>query len=299
MSGERLRSKLTKILPTDGKRSTALDCLTLMRFSSITTSSPVVYQPKLFVIAQGAKEIVAGSKPMRFDCFHYLLSTIPMPIQGRVTESSEAEPFLAMNIALEMSTVRELLQQMDAEECASEVLASDLNSGVQIHPLDDSLSDVLVRLLDALESDESARILGQMAIKEIYYRLLRGPERMMLQAFAQQDRHSCRIARVLDFIQANLNQTLSVGELADMANMSASSFHEHFKNVTDTSPQQYVKSMRLDMARKRLVEEDITVSEAAYQVGYSSLSQFSREFKRLFGVSPTQAVAPAGGFAGL
>jgi AraC-like DNA-binding protein len=294
-----LSEKIAVALPADGKLATEVAGLTLIRTSNQTLSMPVVYTPKLFVIAQGKKDVIAGNQCIQFDAYHYLLLTVPLPIYGRITQASVVHPFLAINLNLDMALVRELVQQMNGGELTNNSDIAKADRAIQLHSLDDTLLEVMHRLLDTVSNPESARILGKMALKEIYYRLLTRKEGVLLRAFAQQDRYNFRIAKVLDYIQANLQDSLSVEELAEMANMSASSFHEHFKKVTDTSPQQYIKSLRLDEARRRLVEEGINVSEAAYRVGYASPSQFSREFKRLFGVSPKHAVAPVGGFAGI
>ncbi len=294
-----LAAKIAGLIPNDGKHSTSIEALCLLRLSNPTPPTPVVYTPKLFVVAQGKKNVVAGTEARTCDAFQYLLLTVPLPIHGRIVQASKDQPFLALNIGLEMNVIAEVLQQMDAKTPVRHDEKWHANRGIQANPLDQDLIDALHRLLNALANPERARILGAMALREIYYLLLSRNEGDMLRAFIQQDRHSFRIARVLDFIQENLHQTLNVETLADMANMSPSSFHEHFKTVTDTTPQQYIKSMRLDQARRRIVEQGLSVSEAAYQVGYASTSQFSREFKRLFGVSPRDAVAPLGGFTGL
>ncbi len=294
-----LAAKVDRLTQVDGKHTSCIEALCLLRVSSPTPPTPVVYSPKLFVVAQGKKDVIAGSETKACDAFQYLLLTVPLPIHGKITQASKDKPFLAINIGLDMGVISDVIQQMDTKSPVSREEKWQANRGIQANPLDKDLTDALCRLLDALTNAERARILGDMALREIYYLLLSRKEGDMLRAFIQQDRHSFRIARVLDFIQANLQQMLNVETLAEMANMSQSSFHEHFKTVTDTTPQQYIKSMRLDCARRKLVEEGISVSEAAYQVGYASASQFSREFKRLFGVSPKQAIAPPGGFVGI
>jgi len=294
-----LAAKIAALTPNDGRHGTGIDDLCLLRVSSPTPPTPVVYSPKLFVVAQGSKDVIAGTETKTCDAFQYLLLTVSLPIHGKIVQATPSKPFLALNIGLDMAVAADVLQQMDPKAPIRHEEKWRANRGIQANPLDNDLTDALHRLLDALANAERARILGALALREIYYLLLSRKEGDMLRAFILQDRHSFRIARVLDYIQENLHETLSVEVLADKANMSQSSFHEHFKTVTDTSPQQYIKSMRLDQARRYIVEQGLSVSDAAYQVGYASTSQFSREFKRLFGVSPRDAAPPQGGYTGL
>lgn len=296
---QNLAAKIDRLIQEDGQHPTGIEGLCLLRVSKPTPPMPVVYSPRLFVVAQGKKDVIAGSHINECNAFQYLLLTVPLPIQGKITQASKQKPFLAMNIELDMAMVAEVLQQMNPQDTVGHNEKWHASRGFQANPLDKELIDALRRLLDALSNTERARILGTMVLREIFYLLLCRKEGEILRAFVQQDRHGFRIAQVLDYIQVNLHLPLSVETLADMANMSQSSFHEHFKTVTNTSPQQYIKSMRLDRARRQLVEQGLSVSEAAYGVGYASTSQFSREFKRLFGVSPREAVAPLGGFAGI
>ena len=242
--------------------------------------------PRLYVVAQGRKEAIFGSQRVIYDAFNYLLLTVPIPIKGRVIVASPERPYLALYVDLDLTLIAELMSNMSPAVDGYTVTAR----GVEAYCLTQPLTSAIRRLLDALHDEEKARILGPMAMREVYYYLLCSDAGSMLRAFVQQDRNSFRIANVLNYIQTNFRRSINVESLAKQASMSVSAFHEHFKAVTDTTPQQYIKAIRLGEAHRRIVELRQDVGEAAYEVGYTSPSQFSREFKRLFGMPPSKAV---------
>lgn len=285
-----LAEALLPLTAADGVHASLMDSVSLVRVSHITKSRPVVFAPRLYVVAQGRKEAQFGSQRVFYDAFNYLLLTVPIPIHGRVIVASPEKPYLALYVNLDLPLIAELMSHMKATATSS----SETARGAKAYRLTQPLTSAMRRLLDALGDEEKARILGPMAMREVYYYLLQGEAGGMLREFVQQDRNSFRIANVLNYIQTNYQHAMSVESLAERARMSVSAFHEHFKAVTDTSPQQYIKSIRLDEGHRRIVELRRDVGETAFEVGYSSPSQFSREFKRLFGIPPSKAVELSG-----
>src|SRR5947209_14292107 len=163
--------------------------------------------------------------------------------------------------------------------------------GISSTPMGEGLAGAVIRLLECLRSPLDSRILGRQTVREIVYRVLRGEQGGALRALASRDEHLSRIARVLRHVHADYARPFGVEELARKAGMSVPAFHHYFKLVTASSPLQYLKRIRLDQARRLMAHEGRNAGTAARAVGYESPSQFSREYRRMFGVPPRQDVA--------
>ena len=287
-----LIENLKALAPTHGVFKLDVADVTVIRSGRPTPVAPVVFRPSLYIVIQGAKQAYLEQQVLDYGAFDYLLLTVPLAKRGRVSVATKEEPYLALRIDLNMGLIAELIQQWGKQFPPAE----QGHAGLAIFKVDDDIHNAIDRLVKAARDPEQAKIIGPQQVREVLFHVLRGAAGPMLYEFTQQDRHSFRIARALNYIQTNFNQNISVEHLADVASMSPSSFFHHFKTVTETSPQQFIKTLRLHEARRLLVEEQQTVGQAAFEVGYASPSQFSREFKRLFGVSPRNAVAPVGGF---
>ncbi|MBR9885631.1 MAG: AraC family transcriptional regulator, partial [Oceanospirillales bacterium] len=241
----------------------------------------------IYIVAQGEKRAYLGEQVYQYDALNYLVLPVPMPLEAEVIDASCEKPYFALRLVLDLALLGELLLEMDMPSAAGNETSM---RGIYVAPMDGDLEDVLQRLMRCLqeEGEERSRVLGPLLIKEALYHLLRGPQGWQLHAFAQQHRHHHRIAQVLQLIQLSYEQTLEVSELADLANMSVSSLHHHFKAVTGLSPIQYIKTVRLHQARRLMLHDRKGISDAAFKVGYASPSQFSREYKRLFGLAPSE-----------
>ncbi len=283
---ERLVELLGALATQQGLSPSLLDGVDLMRSDIPHPRSPVVYEQAIFIVGQGRKKGHLGGQVYTYDAYNYLVLATPLPFECE-TEASPEKPLLAARIKVNPAEIGELLVEMEDDGEARGMP----QRGICSCPLSDELIDATVRLLECLQSPRDSRILGPQVVREITYRVLCGEQGGSLRALATRHGAFSQIARVLRRIHAEYANALDVETLASEASMSVSTFHHNFKAVTATSPLQYLKSIRLHKARLLMVQDGLNASTAAIQVGYESASQFSREFKRLFGNSPTDECA--------
>ncbi|TVZ40359.1 helix-turn-helix protein [Alteromonadaceae bacterium 2753L.S.0a.02] len=275
---------LCRHLPRAGTLSGPLANTEIYRVDEVYELTPIVYDPSVYFVAQGEKEAWLQEQRYVYNPGQFLLLTVPLPLHCRVFNATPRKPFLAIKLNIDLSVLKELLGQMQTVEADTD----QSDSGIFVSNMTDNLKDAVHRFISTLDHPEQQSVLAPMIYREILFHILQGPEAQRLRGFATADRHSNRIALVIDFIHQNFSRTMRIEELAAIAAMSESTFYEHFKNVTQLSPLQYLKNIRLHHARHQISVEQLPVSEAAYLVGYESPSQFSREYKRLFGFSPAQ-----------
>ena len=278
-------------VPEDGRYPTPWPGLSFFRTSRPAPPQPVVYKPCLCIVAQGSKRAHLGDRVYVYDALNYLVLSVPLPVKAGVVEASPEQPFLSLLLEIDTSAVSELLLEI-AEQGAPPApkAAPGAAPGIYVSRLSEGLSDAVIRLLRALEEPTDARVLGPLYSREILYRVLAGEQGHLLRAAALAAGASHRVARVIRFLQAHYPEPLDVPTIAREAGMSTSSLHHTFKQVTSLSPLQYLKQIRLHRARLLMLEQGSGAGEAAHRVGYGSPSQFSREFKRLFGRSPRREV---------
>jgi AraC-like DNA-binding protein len=281
----RMVELLATLAPGEGFTYSSLDGVKFMRTNMSMPRVPVMYEPSIVIVAQGRKRGFLGSQAFIYDAQHYLVLAVPMPFECE-TEATPEEPMLAISVRIDLNVIAELLMTLNDTRgpIDSEPRA------IYATPLDTTLSNAVLRLLEALASPHDARILGPSIVREICYRVLTGSQGDMIRAALTHQDHFGRISKALRRIHRDFSATLDVPMLAREAGMSLAVFHAQFKAVTETSPMQYVKTTRLHHARLLMVQNGLNVSAAANRVGYESASQFSREFKRLFGVSPIDDV---------
>ncbi|WP_175951241.1 AraC family transcriptional regulator [Burkholderia sp. BCC0405] len=288
-TGDRVQRRMVelhaRLAPNEGETFAALDGVRFIRVSRPGPRMPVLYEPSIVVVCQGRKLGYLGERSFMYDARQYLVLSVPLPFECE-TFASQDEPFLAISIRVDLAVIAELAILLD------ETLGAAVGEpvGVDSTPLDAPLADAVVRLLEALASPHDTRVLGPAIMREIAYRVLTGERGDAIRAALVQQHHFGRIAKALRRIHADLKADLDVETLAGEAGMSLAVFHAQFKHVTATSPMQYVKAARLHQARLMMVQDGVGAGAAAARVGYASASQFSREFKRLFGRSPGDEV---------
>jgi AraC-like DNA-binding protein len=264
---------------TDGVTPTAVPGVELWRASAPLARTPAIYTPRIIIMAQGRKRAWLGEQSFVYDPEHLLVLSVPMPFECETTASPE-EPLLGVCIGVDPMLVGELLLEIGdsaGDEPSSYVSSASLNREV---------TDAAVRLVEALGSPADGRILGPAIVREIVYRVLTREEGKVLRLLTAQPNRHGQIARVLRRIHADYASDLDVASLAREANMGVSTFHHAFRDATATSPLQYLKSIRLHRAKALLALDGQNAQDAARMVGYASASQFSREYRRMFGVSP-------------
>jgi AraC-like DNA-binding protein len=280
----RLVALLGALATREGPNPTSLSGVKLYRISRPLPRHAAVYEPWIIIIAQGSKRVYFSGDVYIYDADNYLVTAVPMPVECETPHASPQNPILLLAIAVDPLMIGELLLEMEAEPQSTQ----SVPRGLYTSPLTRPLRDAAVRLLECLKSPTDSRVLGPQFVREIVYRVLRGDRGDALRALAAGNTHFGRISRVLDHLHRNYATPVDVESLARQAKMSPSTFHQKFKAVTTMSPLQYVKSVRLGKARLLMVQDGCTASAAAFAVGYESAPQFSREYKRLFGVSPGQ-----------
>lgn len=243
-----------------------------------------LYEPVLCLILQGGKRVSIGERTLSFGAGECLLVSHDLPVCSRITSA----PYLALIFKLDVTTIRGLY-----EEVAESVGDSERARAAETHRADPGLLDALRRYLALADSPADAKVLGPLISKEIHYRLLVAPFGAMLRSLVRHDSTASAVARAIGHIRSDIRSPIAIPNLARRIGMSPSSFHKHFRSITSTTPLQYLKDLRLLEARRLLQAGGVTVTTAAFDVGYESPSQFSREYARKFGVPPSQHLANA------
>lgn len=277
---------LKRLAPHEGYTLTALPDVRLLRSNRPLARTPVMYEPGIVIVCQGRKHGFLGDQEIVYDAQHYLAVSVPVPFSMQ-TDASAATPLLAIYLRLDLALAAELMLELDGHGGAPPAEARGLLST----PMDAAMTRSVLRLLDALADPLELALLGRQLVREIYFRVLAGEQGAAMRAALNQQGPTAKIAKALRRIHAAYAQPLGVDALALEAGMSVAAFHAHFKAITAISPLQYIKSTRLHQARLLMLREGMTAAAAAAEVGYESASQFSREFKRLFGRPPAQEVA--------
>jgi AraC-like DNA-binding protein len=242
----------------------------------------MTYEPCLIVTAQGSKRVELGGRTFSHGSSHYLLASVTLPVVARVVKASEQKPCLALSLKLQMPVVRELLS---GEEAAIGP-QTERGPGIAVGELTVELLDAFCRLMRLLEQPQGIAFLHGLIEREIIFRVLQGPEGARLRAIATLGDQSQRTAKAIAWIKDNYAKPLRVEELAEIAGMGVSTLHHHFRALTAMIPLQYQKQIRLQEARARMSIHGLDAGSAALEVGYESASQFTREYKRLFGLTP-------------
>ena len=281
----RMVALMERLAPVEGYNLSALPDVRFLRSNRPLSRTPVLYEPGIVIVCQGRKRGFLGEREYVYDAQHYLAVAVPVPFSME-TEASAEEPLLAVYLRLDFQLTADLLLELAEQGLAVQAEPQ----GMLSTPMDERLGASVLRLLDALLDPLETAMLGPALIREIYFRVLTSSQGAAMRAALMQQGRFATIARALRKIHASFSDALDVEQLAGEANMSVATFHHHFKAVTSTSPMQYLKSTRLHQARLLMIRNEISVAAACAKVGYESASQFSREFKRLFGRSPVEEV---------
>lgn len=267
----------------DGRRDTAIPRVALVNSPRVSTPVPMVYEPRLSLVAQGAKRVELGERSLEYDAGRFLLVSIDVPVCSAVSQASAEKPFLAFSLKLDPATLAGMLLEFPPP-----TKPQPPEAGLSTHPLTAELIAPVVRLLSLLDTPSDIAALAPLIEREILYRLIRGAQGERLRQIAQANSRLNQIGRAIAWIRDHYAQPLRIDALAAIAAMSPSSLHRHFKAVTALSPLQYQKRIRLLEARRLLLARQSDAASISFAVGYESPSQFSREYHRLFGAPPIQ-----------
>ncbi|AIR90802.1 AraC family transcriptional regulator [Pseudomonas cremoricolorata] len=261
---------------------THLPQVQVLSWDHYVASSPQIYEPSLMILAQGSKLARLGPRTLEYGAGHYLVQALSVPFMCETFATAQA-PLLGVAVDIDRTVLAELVQHLPAETPAPQAQTPQSMTSAA---LDAPMRASVERLLECLQDPLDAQVLGPARVREVLYTALRGPQAGVLRALVEQQGHFARIGAALSFLREHYSEPLGVEALAERANMSVSTFHEHFKRCTELAPMQYLKRLRLLKAQQMLLGEGVGVAQAAHRVGYQSSSQFSREYKRQFARSP-------------
>jgi AraC-like DNA-binding protein len=264
--------------------TTAMPHVSLIRADQPSTPTPAVYEASLCLIAQGSKRVSIGEHSVVYDAAHYLLVSVDLPLVGHVIQASPDRPYLCCKIDLDLAILADL---MVAD--TGPIARADLPV-LGVYPSDPDLIDAATRLVRLLDRPETITALGPLIEREILYRLMTGPHGPMLRHVATAGSHLNQVTRAIAAIRRRFDAAIRIDEIAADAGMSPSSLHAHFKAITRLTPLEYQKQLRLQEARRLMLVGGATAGTAGFAVGYESPSQFSREYRRLFGAPPRQDI---------
>ena len=276
-------------LADNGYTETGFEGVRFFKSSQHIPRRPLVYEPGICIIVQGHKVGFLGGEVFHYDADNYLVTSVTMPFECETFASPE-EPLLGIYIDVNFEDLHNLIGKVRVHDPVVGHDQNSLHRGIGPALLDGVMKDAVYRLVRCLQSEVEKQILGPGVVKEILYRALSGSQAPVLYSLANQNGNFAQISRALKIMQSNFTEKFDVEHLASVANMSSSTFHKAFKEVTSESPLQYLKKLRLNRARYLMIQESTKAYIAAYEVGYESPSQFSREFKRYFGLSPAEAL---------
>lgn len=291
MEHNRLQQRLLQLVQhaavNEGLNSTAIPNVFCYKICSPRITMPAVYEPCLCIIVQGRKNVLLGSEMLSYGELEFLIASVDLPILGTVIEASEQQPYFVIQINIDVRLLSELLLQMEHLAVASK----NAKSGLFIGQVDRQMGDSLLRLFTLLEEPDDIPVLSEALIREMHYRMLRSHYGKEIAQISLKGTPTQRISVAIQKLRRDYDQPVTIEELASLAGMSVSSFHVHFKAVTNMSPLQFQKSVRLVEARSLMISQQIDAASTAYKVGYESPSQFSREYARMFGNPPARDIA--------
>ncbi len=283
-----LADRIARIAPREGLHLCSISGVGLLRFESPSRPTPSVYEPSLCIVVQGRKIARLADATYTYDPLNYLVVSMTLPMVGQIIEATPEKPYLCLRINVDTALIGELQQQVPAPEPATSPARA-----VYLARTSAPLLDAVLRLVRLLDTPEEAAILAPLALREIHYRVLTGELGHQLRELCVRDSQSQRISRAIELLKTRYAEPMRIEALAEAAHMSTSSLHHRFKAVTAMSPLQFQKQLRLQEARRLMLMEDLEAAAAAHRVGYESPSQFTREYRRLFGAPPRQEVEAA------
>jgi AraC-like DNA-binding protein len=284
---DRFRRVLEAYAPHDGVFDLAIKGAHTIRRSRVSDElSHIVQDSSLCLVAQGAKRVMLGRETYEYDSSKMIVFSVDVPVASQLVRASSAQPFLCLKIDLDLKRVGDLALKVFPDGLPR----SEDSSAICVAPMDGKVVEAGLRLIETLADPGDTELVAPLVLDEMIIRLLRSPIGPRLASISVKDAGTYGIARTVSWLQGNYSKPVQVDQLAEIAHMSISSFHQHFKAVTSMSPLQYQKTLRLQEARRLMLSRLLDAGDACQLVGYASASQFSREYSRFFGSAPTKDV---------
>ena len=287
---DKLARLMDRLAKKEGVNDTLLSGVKIFKASQYQARQPLCYEQGVFIVGQGSKQVFLDGRAYTYDPDTYLVLSVPRPAECE-THATRDNPLLSLMLDIDMQVLNKIIGQMGDDIDHTLIKQNEKHQGIFLARTTPDIKNSVTRLLSALLSPVEARVLGRSIAQELLFRIICGENASSLYALAMKNTNLSRVDKALKNIHGNYWDTMDVENLAALVNMSPSSFHRAFKDVTASSPIQYLKKVRLNKARALLAEEGVRVNEAATRVGYESATQFSREFKRYFGTSPVRFIA--------
>lgn len=284
---EYLKKSIARWTEQGELHTTAVPGLSLFRREEPTEPISGMYEPSVCLVAQGAKRVLLGDDTYVYDPYHYLITSVHLPTVVQIIEASREKPYLGLRMKLDLREISQLMVDSHLPPPRTQQSSRGMATGEVTAPLLTAFG----RLIDLLAEQQDIPILSPIIQREIIYRLLVGDQGTRLRQIASAGSQGNQIARVIDWLKDNFTEPMRIEDLAKQVNMSTSTFHHHFRSLTAMSPLQFQKLLRLNEARRLMLIEPLDATTAAFQVGYESASQFSREYSRLFGAPPLRDIA--------
>ncbi|MCE0494179.1 AraC family transcriptional regulator [Vibrio salinus] len=269
----------------DGIHQTQIPGVLIYRSPYGSDRQPLVYQSGILILAQGYKNIYLDQQSVTYGANDYLVVGVPLPLECE-SFVEEGKPLLGISIRIPPGVLQKVVQKIEASGYSRKPGTCELGCGLRSVSMGKDIQDASIRLTASLCHDLEAKVLGESLLEELIFRVLMSKEGHVLFDLAHQEGHYARVAGILNRVHQDYSQNLTINDLAKDANMSISAFHQAFRHVTMESPLQYIKKVRLNKAKELIQLEGRKVNEAARMVGYTSPSQFHREYKRLFKETP-------------
>jgi AraC-like DNA-binding protein len=266
----------------NGGIETPVPGLRLIRTYGCVPPRHMTYRPSLCLIAQAAKRVMVGDRTLTYGHMQSLVITVEVPVLSEIIDATPEKPFIGATLALDPDIILDVLTRMERTDRPS----GPSGLGLVVEEVDERIAAAMLRLIELVEQPGAVEILYPGVMREIVYWLLTGRAAANVARMVLPEGPPQRIAVAIHHLRENFDAPLSVARLADLAGMSPSAFHQHFKALTSMSPLQYQKHLRLLEARRRMLSEGERAGTAAFSVGYESVSQFSREYARMFGAPP-------------
>jgi AraC-like DNA-binding protein len=283
---DRLKSALLRHRLEPGLFPTAIDGLRLSRRDTVNRREDCFYCPLVGVIAQGFKRSVIGDTEYRFGEGSYMVIGVDMPSVVHITRASAETPYLALSLALDRYLIAQLAVETPSVSVTGKAFHENEAAGVMAGEIDLEMLNAFLRLVELLDTPERIPVFAPMIIREIHYYLLTGPQGDVMRLFSTLGTRSNRIAQAVTWLRENFREPLRIEALAEQVNMASSTFNRHFRQVTNLSPLQFQKRLRLYEAQRLMLTENKDAAVVAFEVGYESAAQFNREYKRQFGEPP-------------
>jgi AraC-like DNA-binding protein len=283
---EALGKSIARWTDKGDQHTTAIPGLSLYCRDEPSQPTSIMFEPRICVSAQGAKRVLLGDDTYVYDAHHFLITSVDLPTVVQIVKASREKPYLGLILKLDQREISQLMVDSNLPPPRPQQSSRGMATGEVTLPL----LTAFQRLIDLLDEPKDIPILAPIIQREIFYRLLVGNQGTRLRQMASAGSQSQQIARAIDWLKDNFTQPLRIDDLATQVNMSTSTFHHHFRALTAMSPLQYQKWLRLNEARRLMLTERLDATTAAFQVGYESPSQFSREYNRLFGAPPLRDI---------